>query len=129
MQNMAGGNRKTTILQQMAKQIDGPGPGQYETERSDFKPSPITRQLSGIVINPTTVISSVSPSRANAARSNPALQKMSVPTIPSKFLTPILDTGDYDMGDVKDRQDICKMSRLVDDPTRVSPSSYYVNED
>ena len=44
-----------------------------------------------IVINPLTVVNPVAPGRAKAAVSNPSLQKMSVPSIPSRFLTPIID--------------------------------------
>ena len=51
---------------------------------------------------------------------------MSVPSIPSRFLTPVIDAGTQDPDDT---QDICKMSRLVDDPSKVGPGTYLVNED
>jgi len=51
---------------------------------------------------------------------------MSVPSIPSRFLTPIID-GSQDDGDGSG--DICKMSRLVDDPSKVGPGTYNVVED
>lgn len=47
--------------------------------------------------------------------------KMSVPSIPSKFLTPVIDavqsTNETDA-------DVCKISKLIDDPGRVGPGSY-----
>ena len=101
---------------------ESPGPGQYEPIASDFttpgrKASPRGRQG---VINPITVLSPVSPGRAAAAINNPSLQKMSVPSIPSRFLTPIIDAAQADI----DSGDICKMSRLVDDPSKVGPGTY-----
>ena len=51
---------------------------------------------------------------------------MSVPSIPSRFLTPVIDAGTQDHDDT---QDICKMSRLVDDPSKVGPGTYLVNEE
>lgn len=51
---------------------------------------------------------------------------MSVPSIPSRFLTPVIDAAQHDN---EDSQDICKMSRLVDDPTKVGPGTYLVSED
>ena len=66
-------------------------------------------------------MNAVSPGRAAAAVSNPSLQKMSVPSIPSRFLTPIID-GSQDKVDADG--DICKMSRLVDDPGKVGPGTY-----
>ena len=80
----------------------------------------------GPVINPVSVLQAVSPGRAAAAASNPSLQKMSVPSIPSRFLTPVIDAGTQDQDDT---QDICKMSRLVDDPSKVGPGTYLVNEE
>ena len=47
---------------------------------------------SGAIINPITVVKAVSNGRAAAVVSNPSLQKMSVPSIPSRFLTPIIDS-------------------------------------
>ena len=64
-------------------------------------------------------MTTIAPSRAAAALTNPSLQKMSVPSIPSRFLTPIIDV-------TSDAQDeICKMSRLVNDPSKVGPGSYF----
>ena len=51
---------------------------------------------------------------------------MSVPSIPSRFLTPVIDAG---QNDNDESQDICKMSRLVDDPSKVGPGTYLVNEE
>jgi len=75
-----------------------PGPASYNTIESIPVPSKgMTRNLSpsskgsGAIINPITVVQAVSPGRAAAAVSNPSLQKMSVPSIPSRFLTPVID--------------------------------------
>lgn len=88
-------------------------------------PSPSNRG-SGAIINPITVIQAVSPGRAAAAISNPSLQKMSVPSIPSRFLTPVIDANAQPDGD---DAEICKMSRLVDDPSRVGPGTYAIIEE
>ena len=77
-------------------------------------------KTSGAIINPITVVKAVSPGRAAAVVSNPSLQKMSVPSIPSRFLMPVIDNQPNDASD----QEICKMSRLVDDPSRVGPGTY-----
>ena len=69
---------------------DSPGPGSYEPHKSSFA-TPKRDSPRGAVINPFTVISPIAPGRAAAAISNPSLQKMSVPSIPSRFLTPIID--------------------------------------
>jgi hypothetical protein len=66
-------------------------------------------------------MNAVSPGRAAAAVSNPSLQKMSVPSIPSRYLTPIID-GSQDAADADGN--ICKMSRLVNDPSKVGPGTY-----
>lgn len=104
---------------------DAPGPGMYDPYPSSSFQSP-NASPKGIRINPITVISPVSPGRAAAAVSNPSLQKMSVPSIPSRFLTPIIDGVD-DSADASG--DICKMSRLVDDPTKVGPGTYQISEE
>ena len=78
------------------------------------------------VINPITVVNPIAPGRAAAAASNPSLQKMSVPSIPSRFLTPIIDGGGQDEYDASG--DICKMSRPVDDPSKVGPGSYTITD-
>ena len=72
------------------------------------------------IINPLTVISPIGSGRAAALVSNPSLQKMSVPSIPSRFLTPIIDGSQAD----QESGDVCKMSRLMDDPSRVGPGTY-----
>ena len=130
MQQYAHHNRKVTTLQVANQQPEQPGPGQYEAIVSDFdKNSPtclVAKGGPGPVINPVSVLQAVSPGRAAAAASNPSLQKMSVPSIPSRFLTPVIDAGSQDHDDT---QDICKMSRLVDDPSKVGPGTYLVNEE
>jgi len=70
-------------------------------------------------------MSPVAPGRAAAAMSNPGLQKMSVPSIPSRFLTPIIDGSEGMDPD----GEICKMSRLVDDPGKIGPGSYQISDD
>lgn len=104
---------------------DAPGPGMYNPYPSSSFTSP-KGSPKGIRINPVTVMSPISPGRAAAAISNPSLQKMSVPSIPSRFLTPIID-GINESSTLNG--DICKMSRLVDDPTKVGPGSYSIVED
>ena len=113
------------------EKIEVPGPGSYET----IQPIPMKRGMerqyspgkgSGAIINPITVVQAVSPGRAAAVVSNPSLQKMSVPSIPSRFLTPIIDSNVQQNGE---EHEICKMSRLVDDPNRVGPGSYQLIED
>ena len=106
-----------------------PGPGLYDPHKSSFEsPAKVTSPTNrGAVINPITVMSPISPGRAAAAISNPSLQKMSVPSIPSRFLTPIIDANQDDTQD--GQGDICKMSRLVDDPAKVGPGSYIITED
>ena len=102
---------------------ESPGPGAYEENRGSFKSGSSPR---GPVIQPLTVMSPISPGRAAAAISNPSLQKMSVPSIPSRFLTPIIDANQED---ADGSGDICKMSRLVDDPSKVGPGTYQIQEE
>lgn len=49
---------------------------------------------------------------------------MSVPSIPSRYLTPIVDIS----GDDPEGHDVCKMSRLVNDPSKIGPGSYFQKE-
>lgn len=51
---------------------------------------------------------------------------MSVPSIPSRFMTPVIDAN---TGEEDETADICKMSRLVDDPGKVGPATYNINEE
>lgn len=62
-----------------------PGPGSYNTMASDFD---YQKNKGNLMAAPI----SISP-RVRAAASNPALQKMSVPSIPSRFLTPVIDSS------------------------------------
>ena len=78
--------------------IENPGPGSYNTivpvsTRGMTRNASPSIKGSGAIINPITVIQAVSPGRAAAAVSNPSLQKMSVPSIPSRFLTPVIDAN------------------------------------
>ena len=118
-------NKKVTTVQAQNFSPELPGPGQYETLKSDFTKRQ-KGQKQGPVINPITVNQAISPGRAAAIISNPSLQKMSVPSIPSRFMTPVIDAN---TADPEDSQDICKMSRLVDDPTKVGPGTYVINEE
>ena len=109
---------------------ESPGPGSYNTiaDVPEVRSSKIPLKqsqnspgkVSGGLINPITVLQAVSPGRAAAAVKNPSLQKMSVPSIPSRFLTPVIDASTQDLKD----DEICKMTRLVDDPSRVGPGTY-----
>jgi len=51
---------------------------------------------------------------------------MSVPSIPSRYLTPVFDTQPVN---TENDEDICKMSRLFNDPSKVGPGSYQIIED
>jgi hypothetical protein len=59
-----------------------------------------------------------------AAVFNPGLNKMSVPSIPSRFLTPIIDSSAVEHGTTDSQGDLCKMSRLINDPSKVGPGTY-----
>ena len=103
MQQYSHHNRKVTTLQVANQQPEQPGPGQYNTAISCFNSnSPggsAAKGGPGPVINPVSVLQAVSPGRAMAAASNPSLQKMSVPSIPSRFLTPVIDAAAQDNED------------------------------
>ncbi len=63
-----------------------PGPGSYETNVTAFNHD--GRKISGpIICAPQNVQSP----RERAAMFNPSLSKMTVPSIPSRFLTPVID--------------------------------------
>ena len=116
----------TSIAALREPEPDRPGPAEYDPVASQFdSPRGAKGSPRGTVINPITVISPISPGRAAAAMRNPSLQKMSVPSIPSRFLTPIID-GNQDEGEAND---VCKMSRLVDDPSKVGPGTYQIEEE
>jgi hypothetical protein len=56
------------------------------------------------------------------------LPKMSVPSIPSRFLTPTMDMAPKQQVDRNERIqsiDGYTMSRLVNDPAKVGPQSYF----
>jgi len=130
-QHYSGVNKGATQIQlNRQKAFEVPGPGTYETTAPVYVTNGMTRhpsphKISGAVINPITVVQAVAPGRAAAAVSNPSLQKMSVPSIPSRFLTPIINANP---GQTEDNE-VCKMSRLIDDPSRLGPGSYQLNED
>jgi len=121
---MAMSKRFVSVASLKEPEQEIPGPGAYNAHRSQFD-TPMRHSPRGGMgghINPITVVSPIAPGRAAAAISNPSLQKMSVPSIPSRFLTPIIDAVGQD--DQDPSGDICKMSRLVDDPSKVGPGSY-----
>jgi len=63
-----------------------PGPGSYETNVTAFNHD--RNKISGpIICAPQNVQSP----RERAAMFNPSLSKMTVPSIPSRFLTPVID--------------------------------------
>lgn len=66
------------------------GPGSYQNKASDFERK---NNVSGPIISAPT--NSQSP-RMRAAAVNPSLLKINAPSIPSKFLTPIIDTSRSD---------------------------------
>ena len=123
--------KNITQIQMNKETIDIPGPGSYNTiaavpSKGMTRNASPSSKGSGAIINPITVIQAVSPGRAAAAVSNPSLQKMSVPSIPSRFLTPVIDANAHQENE---DQEICKMSRLVDDPSRVGPGTYHLVEE
>ena len=82
----------------MNKQLlDIPGPATYNaitpTIEHALSKNNSPSKGSGAIINPITVVQAVASGRAAAAVSNPSLQKMSVPSIPSRFLTPVIDAA------------------------------------
>lgn len=67
---------------------------------------------------------SLSP-RLRAAAVNPGLLKVAAPSIPSKFLTPIIDTSRTDLESHRlMSNEFCQISKLVEDPSKVGPGSY-----
>ena len=66
-----------------------PGPGSYDT--SNFNKLKVN--AGGGKMNPVTTMQAISPGRAAAVKTNPSLQKMSVPSIPSRFLSPVIDAS------------------------------------
>jgi hypothetical protein len=62
-----------TTLQASIKKEDLPGPGAYSPQFSSFLEPKLQKKTSGTIINPITVMTAVSPSRAAAALSNPSL--------------------------------------------------------
>lgn len=129
-------NTPITQIMLNREKITSPGPGSYEITQPIFESQdqlPETEKnrklspnkTSGAIINPITVVKSISPGRAAAVVSNPSLQKMSVPSIPSRYLTPIIDQSTNEAVD----EGICKMNRLINDPTRVGPGTYELIED
>jgi hypothetical protein len=67
LQNYANISRKMTTLQANMKKQDHPGPGHYNQDMSCFGAPSLSKKVSGAIINPTTVMTAVSPSRAAAA--------------------------------------------------------------
>ena len=114
--------KNVTQIQMAREKQEVPGPGSYDTTRGvNVHSSP--HKVTGGLINPVSSASAVSPGKAAAAGSNPSLQKMSVPSIPSRFLTPVID------GSTQKDSEICKINRLVDDPGRLGPGTYELNEE
>jgi hypothetical protein len=81
--------------------------------------------VSGTLFNPLSVVSPVATSRVTAAVHNPVLHKQTVPSIPSRYLSPIIDVT----AEAQDGGDVVKMSRLYDDPTKLGPGSYFQTDD
>ena len=83
----AAQTKKITTVQALNYKPDIPGPGSYNNLFSDFN----SHKRSGTKFNPTTSLKQVSPGRAAALAKNPTLKNMSVPSIPSRYMTPIID--------------------------------------
>lgn len=102
-----------------------PGPGQYEALASDF--SKHGRNVSGSVFAPQ-LNRNPSP-RLRAAAVNPGLLKIPIPSIPNKFLTPIIEPVNSDQSTIQVQHEFCKISKLLDDPAKVGPGSYNISGD
>jgi len=101
--------------------VDKPGPGQYETNVSSFKSVSIRKNKS---IQPNHQSSHGASKTHWTSKVGIAHHKVSIPSIPSRYLTPVINMhGDKD----ENGQDVCKISRLVNDPTRVGPGTYEIN--
>lgn len=53
------------------------------------------------------------------------VKKMSVPSIPSRYLTPVIDI--HEMNQAETEEDVCKVIRVKNDPSIVGPGSYNPN--
>jgi hypothetical protein len=51
---------------------------------------------------------------------------MSVPSIHSRFFTPIIDSSAAEHTTIDTSGDLCKMSRLINDPSKLGPGQYKV---
>ena len=102
-----------------------PGPGQYEALVSDFAKH--GRNVSGSVFAPP-LNRNPSP-RLRAAAVNPGLLKIPIPSIPNKFLTPIIEPVNSDQSTIQVQHEFCKISKLLDDPAKVGPGSYNISGD
>ena len=106
--------------------VEVPGPGQYENAISCFNPSP-----SMINMHQKSVFCKAEKdgSPRFEHQSIEGLPKMSVPSIPSRFLTPAMDMAPKSSVDDKNDRiqsiDGFQMSRLVNDPGKVGPQSYF----
>jgi hypothetical protein len=99
------------------------GPGYYEQPPSSFERK--GRNSNGAIISaPQHNMSS----RVRAALVNPGLLKINGPSIPSKLLTPILDTLAIDReSQFIIQNEFCLMGKLIDDPNRLGPGSYNIS--
>lgn len=100
--------------------VEVPGPGQYES-KGIFEASPSSNRHQQSFFGKEARDGSPRNTSDN-------LPKMSVPSIPSRFLTPTMDMAPKQQVDRNERIqsiDGYTMSRLVDDPAKVGPQSYF----
>ena len=105
----------------MRPAVEVPGPGQYES-KGIFNGSPSSNKHQQSFFGKETRDGSPRQSEHNN------LPKMSVPSIPSRFLTPTMDMAPKQQVDRNERIqsiDGYTMSRLVDDPAKVGPQTYF----
>lgn len=68
--------------------------------------------------------------RLRAALVNPGLLRLNAPSIPSKLLTPVIDTSKTDSKtNIVMHNEFTTISRLIDDPSKLGPGSYNIAGD
>jgi hypothetical protein len=91
------------------------GPGQYETAISDFNRKKLRAQVQ----------------QKSGSQSLQPGMRVSIPTIPNKFLTPIIDySSTKEQSALLIHTDSCNIAKLIDDSgARVGPGSYSIEHD
>lgn len=90
------------------------GPGQYETAVSDFNQKKQQQRQQ----------------QQKGSKSIQPGMRVSIPSIPNKFLTPIIDySSTKDQSAILIHTDNCNIAKLVDDRAKVGPGSYSFDQD